>query len=136
MMLRSLSKLWLVVVAFACHYLAIMARVLTCFFRQTSWYSGIQVEGFFPVYRGRVLHRGWYPLGWVLCTWEIPTSVGFPPVAIPTQVRVPETNTPSWRDCYYLLTGQFRLKDLLLFAIYWDLLDVVQGLRILGACLC
>ena len=69
-----------------------MARVLTWFFRQISWASSIHVKGFFPVYQVRVLPRGQYPLGWVLCTWEIPTSVGCFPVAIPTQVRVPETN--------------------------------------------
>ena len=50
------------------------------------------MEGFFPVYRGKVLPRGQYLLGWVSFTWKIPTSVGFLPVAIPTQVRVPETN--------------------------------------------
>ena len=50
------------------------------------------MEGLFPVYRGRVLPRGQYPLGWVSCTWEILSSVGFFPVAIPTEVRVPETN--------------------------------------------
>ena len=54
-----------------------MARVLTLFFRQISWASGIHWEGFFPIYRGRVLPRGQYPLGWVSCTWEIPTSVSF-----------------------------------------------------------
>ena len=70
-----------------------MARVLTCFFRQISWAYGIHVEGLFPVYRGKVLPRDDYPLGWVSCTWEIPTSVSFYSVAIHTQFRVPETNS-------------------------------------------
>ena len=136
MLLISLSKLWLVVVAFACHYLTSMNRVLTCFFHQIYLASGIHVEGFFHVYQGRVLPRGGYPLEWVLCAREIPTSVAFPPVAIPTQVWVPETNTPSRRDCCQLVPGQFRLHDLLSFSVSWYLQDVVRGLRILGACLC
>ena len=49
-------------------------------------------KAYLPVYRGRVLLRARYPCGWVLCTWEILTSVGFLPMAIPTQVWVPETN--------------------------------------------
>ena len=60
------------------------------------------MEVFFPVYQGRVFPRGQYPLGWVLCTWEIPTSVGYFPVAIPTQVRVQETNN---RNMYSLMVG-------------------------------
>ena len=113
-----------------------MARVLTWFFRLISWASGIHVEVFFPVYQGRVFPRGQYPLGWVLCTWEIPTSVGCFPVAIPTQVQVPETNTSSWRECCQLASRKVLLHDLLSFAVSWDLQDVVRGSRILGACIC
>ena len=69
-----------------------MARVLTCFFRQISWASGIHVEGFFPVYQGRVLPRGRYPLGWVFVHVRNTYLGGFFPVAIPTQVRATETN--------------------------------------------
>ena len=136
MMLRSLSKIWLVVVSFACHYLASMARFQTCFFHQISWASGIHMEVFFTVYHVRVLPCGRYPLGWVLCTWEISTSVGFFPVAIPSQVWVPETNTPSWRYCCQLVPGKVRLHNLLSSAVSWYILDVVRGVRILGACLC
>ena len=60
----------------------------------------------------------------------------FIPVAIPSQVRVPETNTPSWQDCCQLVTGQVQLHDLIKFDVSLDLQDVVWGSRIMGACLC
>ena len=69
-----------------------MARVMTCFFRQISWASRIHLECFFPVNRGKVIPRDQYQLGWVLCTLEIPNLVGLYPMAILTQVRVPETH--------------------------------------------
>ena len=70
-----------------------MARVLTCFFRQISWSSGIHVEGFFSVYQGRVFPRGRYPLGWVFLHVGNTYLGRFSPEAIPTEVRVPETNS-------------------------------------------
>ena len=71
------------------------------------------MEGFFPVYRGKVLPRGQYLLGWVLCTWEIPTLVSFSPLAIPTQVRVPETNRGvEFRFVFHIDTGMGVDTDL------------------------
>ena len=75
-------------------------------FRHISWAYGIHVEGFSSCLSGKYSS-----------TWLIPTGVGkvyvrnaylgrFSPVAIPTQVQVPETNTPSWRDCCQLVPGQ------------------------------
>ena len=78
---------------FAYHYLASMARVLTCFARQISSVSGIHMEGFFPVYGGKVLPRGKYPLGWVFLYGGNTYLGRFIPLAIPTQVQVPETNS-------------------------------------------
>ena len=108
-----------------------MSRVLTCFFFQISW-------------RGRFLSR---LSGKGSSSWSWPTWVGFVhvgntylcrffPVAIPTQVPVPETITPSWRDCCQIVPGQVWLHELLSFTVSWDLQDVVQGSRIPGACLC
>ena len=73
---------------------------MTCFLRQISWYSGIRVEGFFPVYHGSVLPRVQYPLGWCLHLGN--TYLGrFFLVAIPTQVRVPESNNESFDKIYH-----------------------------------
>ena len=93
--------------------------------------------------RGRFLS---YLSGKGSSSWSIPTWVGlghvwntyldrFFSVAIPTQVWVPETNTPSWWDCCQLLPGQVQLKNLLSLDVSWDLQDTVWGSKILGACL-
>ena len=83
---------------------------MTFFFRQISWDSGVHVEGFFPLYWGKFLPRGQYLLEWVLVTWEILISVGFFPVAIPNQVRVPETNTISYWPNLFVPKTSFNLN--------------------------